>query len=388
MDYEGLTSRWGTPLYVYSKPILEAAAREWKSAFPGLVCYAVKANSNLSILRIFAEAGLGADVVSVGELERALKAGFAPERIVFSGVGKTAAELTRAIEVGIASIQIETLDEIRLLAAIGKPARVSLRVNPEIDAKTDPYIATALPQSKFGFPEKSLGEALIAARAAGLHLVGLSCHLGSQIQSLDPYREAARRLVAIAKRLPEKLDFIDVGGGLGVGYRGETPPSVAELARELHAIVQGPRLFVEPGRRLVAESGVLLARVLGVKRSPAKNFIIVDAGMNDLLRPSLYEAYHPVASHPARGGAEEVFDVVGPVCESGDFLALDRKLAPPKVGDIVVISYAGAYGFSMASNYNSRPRPAEILLDGANERVIRKRETLESLWEEEVGIKM
>ena len=386
----------GTPTYVYSKATLVRHLVHLKEAFasyPTLPCFAVKANGNLSLLREIFSHGFGADIVSVGELERVARAGAKMNEVVYSGVGKRKEELIAAIERGILSINIESAFEVDGIEAIaaerGIKANVSLRVNPNIDAKTHPKITTGLLSSKFGLTEdEMLHLATRISNSSHLELVGIACHIGSQMLDLSPMRDAATKMVTLAQKLQQNghaLQFMSFGGGLGIRYHNEQPPSMSAYASTLIEAIRptGLRLVVEPGRVLVGNCGILLTQILGIKRTPQKSFMIVDGAMNDLIRPSLYDAYHeilPVQTSPNEG---EKFDVVGPVCESGDFLGRDRTLPSCAAGEFLAIKSAGAYGASMASNYNSRPRAAEVLVDGAGYRVIRSRENIDTLLHNE-----
>lgn len=388
---ERIAADHGTPCYVYSRAALTAAYRSFDTAFasrPHLVCYAVKACSSIAIIDLFARLGSGFDIVSGGELERVLAAGGDPGKTVFSGVGKSAAEMRRALEVGIRCFNIESEGELERLAGVAaemnRTAPVSLRVNPDVDANTHPYIATGLKRNKFGVP---YGEApALYRRAAALpHLSveGIGCHIGSQLTDVAPFAAALQKIVQLADRLSGEgmaLSHIDVGGGLGIRYRDEAPPSAGEYAGALlHALGRRSQtLVLEPGRVLTGNAGLLLTRVEYVKRGEEKNFVVVDAAMNDLLRPALYDAWHDVLPVVQRGGTPELYDVVGPVCETGDFLALDRSLAVQE-GDLIAVMSAGAYGMSMSSNYNSRPRAAEVMVDGAALHLIRNRESVAAL---------
>ncbi len=383
-----------TPAYVYSRAALLERYAAYDRAFravPHLVCYSVKANSNLAVLAMLARAGAGADIVSGGELFRALRAGVPPEKIIFSGVGKTRDEMREALKADILMFNVESASELRALdevaRALGTRARVALRVNPDVDPQTHPYIATGLRTSKFGIP---IAEApAVYERAAameGLEVVGADMHIGSQLTRTAPLADAAARLGSLVKALRERglaLRFLDVGGGLGIRYRDETPPDpeayarvLLEVARELDVTV-----LLEPGRSIVGNAGVLLTRVLYRKPTPEKTFVVVDAAMNDLIRPAFYDAYHEIRPvDQARLEAPvETADVVGPVCESGDFLARARALPRPEEGDLLAVMSAGAYGFAMASNYNTRPRAAEVLVDGDRYTIVRRRETYEDL---------
>ena len=381
----------GTPLYLYSQASIEDALAAYQSAFAPLrhrVCYALKANSTLAVLRVLAERGAGADIVSGFELEAALRAGFRAEHVVFSGVGKTEEELERGLAAGLGAFNAESEDELRRLSAAsrGREARVALRVNPDIDPRSHPYISTGLARNKFGL---DIGEATRVAEQTrslpGVRLVGLSCHIGSQMTDLAPVGEAVGSLVGLTRDLIARgfaLETIDIGGGLGIDYRGAGDvPGPADLAAHVLPLLGGLDLPVqlEPGRSLVGPAGVLLTRVLYVKERRGRRFVIVDAGMNDLLRPALYDAFHRIEPAESRGGAVEEVDVVGPVCETGDFLARDRPLERPEAGDLLVIRDTGAYGSVMASNYNLRPRPAEVLVTAGVPRRVRRRQTLDDL---------
>jgi len=388
-----LARRFGTPLYVYSRAAIEHAYAEFAQALrshAALVCYSVKANSNLAVLSLLARLGAGFDIVSGGELERVLAAGGDPARTLFSGVGKSDAEIRRAVEVGVGCINLESESELervdRIATEAGRRAPVAFRVNPDVDSRTHPYISTGLKQNKFGVP---YGEAerlyRDAARRRGVAVVGIGCHIGSQLTDAAPFVEAAGRIAALAGRLTDAgiaLRHIDLGGGFGIRYRDETPPPVrAFLDGALQALAGRPEtLIVDPGRAIVGNAGMLRTRVEYIKHAEARNFLIVDAAMNDLLRPALYGAWHdvwPVNERPS--GPAERYDVVGPVCESGDFLAKDRSLAA-QAGDLLAVLSAGAYAMSMSSNYNSRPRAAEVLVDGEAAHLVRQRETAHQLF--------
>lgn len=390
----------GTPAYIYSKATLVRHARRLREAFasyPTLPCFAVKANSNLSVLNLLFREGYGADLVSLGELERALAAGVKPDTIVFSGVGKRVDEIERALQVGIMSFNVESpyeLDAISAAAKIaGKVANVCLRINPNIDAKTNEKIATGLYSTKFGLPEADL-PALVARIKADKHLslIGLACHIGSQITEIGPLRDAAHRMAEISRNvqaLDVDLKLLNMGGGLGIRYLDETPPSLEEYARTLidAARPTGLKLVIEPGRVLVGNIGVLLTKVIGVKRTPERHFIVLDAAMNDLLRPSLYEAYHEIepVKTPSTKATRVICDFVGPICETGDYLGKNRSAALPQEGDLFMIRGAGAYGSSMASQYNSRPRAPEVMVDGCSFHIVKPREKLASLWADELA---
>jgi diaminopimelate decarboxylase len=397
VSLEDAARELGTPLYVYSRAGIEQAFGAYETAFapvPHRVCYAVKANGNGAILRLLASLGAGADIVSGGELLAARRAGFSPERIVFAGVGKTEPEIALGLEHGIGEWNAESEDEIARIGvaatARGQVARVSLRVNPDIDPRSHPYISTGLREAKFGVAIGLAPAILRRARGlAGVDVVGVQCHIGSQITDLEPLAAAARALAALSRQLLGEgfpLRTIDLGGGLGVGYDGKGVPDASGLASAiLPAVEKLPlTLVLEPGRSLVAGSGVLLTRVLYVKGGQGKTFVVVDAGMNDLLRPALYGAFHRVEPVRSRGRAAELVDVVGPVCETSDFLARRRELERPEPGDLLAVRDAGAYGFAMSSNYNMRPRAAEALVEGGRVRLIRRRETFDDLVRTEV----
>jgi len=392
VSLEALAERYGTPLYVYSQATLLAAYEAYEVAFapvPHRVCYALKANSSGGLLRLLAAMGAGADIVSGGELLAALRAGFPPERIVFSGVGKTDAEIRLGLERGIGEFNAESEDEIRRIAlaaqASGRHARVTLRVNPNIDARSHPYISTGLRENKFGVAIDQAQQILEHARKLpGIDVSGVQCHIGSQVTDLDALEQAAVAIAALSRQLLARgfaLKTIDIGGGLGVDYEGQGAATPADLAARVLPAMQGLALLLllEPGRSLVAAAGLLLTRVIGVKDNGARRFVIVDAGMNDLLRPALYEAFHRI--EPVREAAAEaaVVEVVGPVCESGDFLGHARLLPRLAPGALLAVRDAGAYAFAMASNYNLRPRAAEVLTHAGVPRLIRRRETFEDL---------
>lgn len=387
-----ISGTFGTPVYVYSRAAIEHRWRAYDRAFgtrPHLVCYAVKANGNLAVLNILARLGSGFDIVSGGELQRVLLAGGDPARVVFSGVGKTREEMRRAMEAGIKCFNVESVSELRQLNAVaaetGTAAPVSLRVNPDVDPDTHPYIATGLRESKFGIDIGLAREVYTeAASLPHVDIVGIDCHIGSQITSLDPYRDAVERVMELVSELEAAgiaLRHIDLGGGLGIEYRDEQPPDPKAVVEVITAAVADANyeVLIEPGRSIVGNAGVLLTRVQYLKETGGKHFAVVDAGMNDLIRPALYDAWQsilPVQENPA--GEPRQYDIVGPVCETGDFLGLDRTLALNE-GDGLAVCGAGAYGFCMSSNYNSRPRPAEVMVDGAETHLIRRRETIDDL---------
>jgi diaminopimelate decarboxylase len=391
-----IAEQFGTPCYVYSRATIERHWRAFDAAFadkPHLVCYAVKANSNLAVLNILARLGSGFDIVSVGELERVLAAGGDPAKIVFSGVGKREDELERALEVGIRCFNVEVPGELdrlnRIAGALGVKAPVSLRVNPDVDALTHPYISTGLRENKFGI---DVGEAVIqylrAADMPHLQVLGIDCHIGSQLTSVRPFLDAIDRILLLVDALKEQginLHHIDLGGGLGIRYRDEQPPEPSEYASALLQRLEQTdyEILIEPGRAIVGNAGVLLTRVEYLKSNRDKNFAIVDAAMNDLIRPALYDAWQEIVPVRQSNGAEvRTYDVVGPVCETGDFLGNGRQLALSE-NDLLTIRSAGAYGFSMSSNYNSRPRPAEVMVDGRRTHLIRERETTTALFQGE-----
>jgi diaminopimelate decarboxylase len=393
-----LARRFGTPLFVYSSASIARALSSYQRALAGrdhLICYAVKASSTLALLQLFARRGCGFDIVSGGELERVLAAGGDPARIVFSGVGKTRAEMQRALEVGVMCFNVESVGELELLSEVagasGRTARVSLRVNPDVDPKTHPYISTGLRANKFGIAHGQARAAFArAARLPGISVVGIDCHIGSQIVDAGPYVDALDRLldlVALVESDGATISHIDVGGGLGITYADETPPLAEALVGRLLERIDARghrhrRIVLEPGRSLVGNAGVLASEVLYLKPGEDKNFCIVDAAMNDLMRPALYGAWMRIVECEARDVAALACDVVGPICESGDWLGRDRSLAVVP-GDFVAVLSAGAYAMSMASNYNTRPRAAEVLVSGGEARLIRARESLDDLWRSE-----
>jgi len=393
VDIQELAARYGTPLYVYSRATLE---RHWNAfdqalgSHPHLVCYAVKANSNLAVLALLARLGSGFDIVSGGELARVLRAGGDPSRILFSGVGKTVAEMEQALEAGIRCFNVESTAELdrlnRVAAAHGVTAPVSLRVNPDVDARTHPYISTGLKENKFGIAFEAAPDAYRrAAQATHLRVEGVDCHIGSQLTGIAPFVDALERILDLVGRIEAEgiaIGHLDLGGGLGVRYRDEQPPTPAEYAAPLlgRIAASGKSVFVEPGRAIAANAGILVTEVQYLKESEDKNFAIVDAAMNDLVRPALYDAWQDIIPVVQRDAPENSYDVVGPVCETGDFLGKQRVLAIEQ-GDLLAVRSAGAYGFSMSSNYNSRPRAAEILVDGDTAHLVRPRETVAELFE-------
>jgi diaminopimelate decarboxylase len=392
-----VAERFGTPTYVYSRGAILANYRRLASSLteiPGLICYSVKANSNLRILSLLREAGAGFDIVSGGELARVLRAGADPERVVFSGVGKTVAEMDAGLAAGILMFNVESAGELELLAARararGKPAPVSVRVNPDVVAATHPYVSTGQIIHKFGVPaDEALELYRRAAQSKHLSVRGVACHIGSQILEVEPFLKAMDEILSVAEALRTMgtdVEFLDLGGGYGIRYADEQPLAMERLMDGLAARLRGTtyRLIIEPGRALVGDAGVLLTRVLYVKRSQQKNFIVVDAGMNDLMRPTLYGSYHEIVPVEQRPTERLTADVVGPLCETGDFLAQDREMPDVGAGDLLAILTVGAYGYVLASNYNTRPRPAEVLVDGHEVELIRPRERVEDLMAGEV----
>ena len=387
-----IAERFGTPTYVYSRAHIEAQYRAYADALQGiehLVCFAVKANSNLGVLNVLARLGAGFDIVSRGELERVLAAGGKPEKIVFSGVGKSRDDMRRALEVGVHCFNVESTDELERLqqvaAELGVQAPVSLRVNPDVDAGTHPYISTGLKENKFGIAISD-AEAVYARAAAlpNLQVLGVDCHIGSQLTSLPPFLDALDRLLALIDRLAARdihIRHLDLGGGLGVQYRDEQPPLAGDYIAAVRERIAGRSLALvfEPGRSIVAHAGVLLTRVEYLKHTEHKDFAIVDAAMNDLIRPALYQAWMDVVAGQPRDAVARPYDIVGPICETGDFLAKGRELALEE-GDLLAIRSAGAYGFVMSSNYNTRGRAAEVLVDGAQSFEVRRRESVQELF--------
>lgn len=390
-----IAERYGTPCYVYSRAELTEAWRAFDAAFAGrdhLVCYAVKANSTLAVLNLLARLGSGFDIVSGGELQRVLAAGGDPRKVVFSGVGKTAEEMRQALAAGILCFNVESEGELVRLEAVAaqaaKTAAVSLRVNPDVDPRTHPYIATGLKENKFGIAyEDALGLYQKARSMRHIAVTGIGCHIGSQLTDVAPFVAALERVLELADRLSAggiPLTHIDIGGGLGIRYRDESPPAVADYARALSERLgdRALKLLLEPGRALVGHAGLLLTRVEYLKHGRDKNFAVVDAAMNDLMRPALYDAWHEVLPVAAADGGK-IYEIVGPVCESGDFLAHARTLALNE-GDLLAIMTAGAYGMSMSSNYNTRPRAAEVMVDGAQAHLVREREAVSELMAREM----
>ena len=387
-----IAREFSTPCYVYSKDALTQAFTNFSAGFADcshLVCFAVKANPNLAILNLFARLGAGFDIVSGGELARVLTAGGDPKKVVFSGVGKTEAEMQAALNAGIFCFNVESASELKRLnqvaLSMGKVAPVSLRVNPNVDAKTHPYISTGLKNNKFGVAyEEALGIYEQAAGMPGIAIHGVDCHIGSQITELSPFLDAFDRVLALVDALAARgiaVQHIDAGGGIGIAYQGETPPEFSVYAAAMRAKIVGRdiKLVFEPGRALVGNAGVLLTKVEYLKHTEAKNFAIVDAAMNDLMRPALYDAYHDIQAVSPREGVATNYEIVGPVCETGDFLGHDRRLSLQE-GDVLAIMSAGAYGMSMASNYNTRGRAAEVMVDGEACHLIRQREQISDLF--------
>lgn len=387
-----IAREFSTPCYVYSKDALTQAFTNFSAGFADcshLVCFAVKANPNLAILNLFARLGAGFDIVSGGELARVLAAGGDPKKVVFSGVGKTEAEMQAALNAGIFCFNVESASELKRLnqvaLSMGKVAPVSLRVNPNVDAKTHPYISTGLKNNKFGVAyEEALGIYEQAAGMPGIAIHGVDCHIGSQITELSPFLDAFDRVLALVDALAARgiaVQHIDAGGGIGIAYQGETPPEFSVYAAAMRAKIAGRdiKLVFEPGRALVGNAGVLLTKVEYLKHTEAKNFAIVDAAMNDLMRPALYDAYHDIQAVSPREGVATNYEIVGPVCETGDFLGHDRHLNLQE-GDVLAIMSAGAYGMSMASNYNTRGRAAEVMVDGDACHLIRQREQISDLF--------
>jgi diaminopimelate decarboxylase len=390
-----IAESYGTPCYVYSSAALTEAFRQFDqgfSAYDHLICYAVKANSNLSVLSTFARLGAGFDIVSGGELARVLAAGGDPGKIVFSGIGKTSAEMREALAIGILCFNVESESELvrlnQVAGELGKMAPVSIRVNPDVDAKTHPYISTGLKDNKFGVSyESAYGMYLKAAAMPNISVRGVDCHIGSQVTEIEPFIAALDRVLVLVDQLQDAgmvISHLDLGGGVGIRYRDENPPEIAHYAQALLARLAGRnfKLLLEPGRALVGNAGVLLTRVEYIKSGESKNFAIVDAAMNDLMRPALYDAWHDIIAVEPRIGASEKFEVVGPVCESGDFLGHDRALCIEQ-GDLLAVMSAGAYGMSMSSNYNSRPRAAEVMVNRSQIKLVRERESIVGLFAQE-----
>ncbi len=387
-----IAARFGTPCYVYSRAALEAALDEYLQELAGvdaLVCFAVKANANLGILDVFARRGAGFDIVSGGELKRVLAAGGEAKKVVFSGIGKSSAEMSFALEQGILCFNVESAPELDRLndvaGQLGKKAPISLRVNPNVDPKTHPYISTGLKKNKFGVAyDDALALYQRAAALPHLEIVGIDCHIGSQLLDPSPFAEALDKILILVDQLADagiRLHHIDLGGGLGIRYKDEAQPSAQSYLQPLLAKLKGRglKIILEPGRRLVGNAGVLLTKVEYLKPGEVKNFAIVDAAMNDLARPALYDAWHEIVPVKPREGASGTWQIVGPICETGDFLGYDRQLTL-EAGDLLAILSAGAYGMTMSSNYNTRPRVAEVMVDGDQVHLVRRRETVEELY--------
>ena len=388
----------GTPFYLYSHSTLTRHFKVFNEAFEGierLVCFSAKANTNLAVLRLFATLGCGLDIVSGGELYRGLQAGFAPDRIVYSGVGKRVDEIDYALESKILMFNLESLDELKLIneraGSLNRRAPVAIRVNPNVDPKTHPYIATGLKKNKFGIDTEAAIEGYqMACALKNIEVIGIDCHIGSQITEVGPFEEALKSIKTLLQHLKAELGihigYIDMGGGLGITYADETPPSLKEYAKAFLTNLDGMdlRLILEPGRVLVGNAGILVTSVLYKKSGSGKNFIIVDAGMNDLLRPTLYKAFHAIEPVVRSETSFTVADVVGPICESGDFLAVDRSLVDVKAGDLLAVMSTGAYGFVMSSNYCSRTRVAEVMVKNNRYEIVKQRETYQDLVKGEI----
>ena len=395
VNVNDLAKEYGTPAYVYSRATLERhfkAFDEALSSLPHLVCYAVKANSNLAVLNVLARLGSGFDIVSGGELERVLAAGGDAAKVVFSGVGKTRAEMQRALEVGIYCFNVESEAELDVLNEVagdlGKVANISIRVNPDVDAKTHPYISTGLKDNKFGIDINDAERVYQrAAKMANINVSGVDCHIGSQLTDVTPFVDALDRVLMLIDKLAEsdiQLSHIDLGGGLGIRYKDEEPPSPAEQASTLVAKLQdrGLKILIEPGRAIAGNAGILLTEVMYLKHNEYKNFAIIDAAMNDLMRPTLYGAWQNIVPAVQTSAPTKTYDLVGPICETGDFLGKDRDLALNQ-GDILAVRSAGAYGFTMSSNYNTRARSVELMVDKSDVHVVRPRENIAQLFESE-----
>ncbi|MEK6528165.1 MAG: diaminopimelate decarboxylase [Nitrospirota bacterium] len=387
-----IAGKTGTPLYLYSHKTLVRHLDAFKSAFnsyPHIICFALKANSNNALLRILAKKGCGADVVSGGELFIALKSGIPAKRIVYAGVGKTEEEIAYALKSKILMFNVESRDELitinNIAGNLGVKAPIALRVNPDISTHTHPYISTGLKKHKFGIPfESALENYRLASAMPNIKVLGIHKHIGSQITKISPFVDALKKLLLLARKLRSQgieIKYMDIGGGLGIPYNDETPPHPKDLAKAIVPLLknQGFTLIMEPGRSIVGNAGILITKVLYLKEHSKKNFVIVDAGMNDLIRPSLYDAYHQILPVTKNNRTRILADIVGPICESGDFLARERKINRPAHGELLAVMSAGAYGFSMSSNYNSRTRGAEVLVKGKNFFVIRKREQYKDL---------
>jgi diaminopimelate decarboxylase len=395
-----LAKKYGTPLYVYSYGTLKSHIHAYQRAFDGvphIICFAVKSNSNLSVLRALGKNGAGADVVSGGELYRALKAGIPPSKIVYAGIGKTNEEIKLALKSRILMFNIESADELREINKAAEKMRqeapIALRVNPDIDPQTHPYIATGLKEHKFGIPmENALEFYTLANKMKNIKVIGIHKHIGSQITKVTPFVDALKKMLLLVDELNAQgmeLKYLDIGGGLGIPYKGEKTPQPVDLAKRLLPLLKGRdlTLIAEPGRSIAGNAGVLLVRALYLKKGPKKEFVIVDGGMNDLLRPTLYNAYHEVLPVMRKRRKKLLSDIVGPICESGDFLAKEREIQRASRGDLIALMSAGAYGFTMSSNYNSRPRAAEVMVKGRRHFLIRKRETYSDLVKGELPVR-
>ena len=382
----------GTPFYLYSHATLKRHFLTFDEAFkniPRLICYSAKANTNMAVLKLFADLGGGLDIVSGGELFRGLKADFSPDRIVYSGVGKRSDEIDYALKSGILMFNIESLDELALIneraGASGQKAPIAIRVNPDVDPKTHPYISTGMEKNKFGVDiETAFGGYQAASQMDHIEIIGIDCHIGSQITEAQPFEDALKSIMALIERLEKmgiEIKYLDMGGGLGITYSDESPPLPAEYARAIVKFLEGLpyQLILEPGRVLVGNAGILVTKVLYRKSGRSKDFVIVDAGMNDLLRPSIYKAFHAIQPVVKRKAPTITTDIVGPICESGDFLALDRRISDVKQGDLLAVMSAGAYGFTMSSNYCSRMKIAEVMVKDKDFHVVRKRQNYDDL---------
>ena len=400
LPLELIAKEVGTPAYIYSRRTLERHYRAFDESFAGadhMVCYSVKANSNLSILKLFAQMGAGFDIVSGGELYRVLKAGGDPNKVVYSGVGKTEKEIEAALDAGIMMFSIESFQELEAIDSVaglmGSRAQIALRINPDVDPGTHPYISTGMKKNKFGIDISLALDGYTKARElSNVEPVGVTCHIGSQLTDMAPFVDSLRRLKKLVGTLRDEgfeIQYLDLGGGLGITYSDEQPPHPSDYAEAFRDEIKDLdlTLIFEPGRVIVGNAGILLIKVLYTKDTGEKHFVIIDAGMNDLIRPSLYSAHHDIRAVTRRPGEERVADLVGPICESGDFLAKDRPLPNLLPGDLIAVMSAGAYGFTMASNYNSRPRAPEVLVEGDNYRIIRHRETYDDLIALELPVK-
>lgn len=387
-----IAEKFGTPLYIYSYNTLLNHFKAYQEAFDGyphIVCFALKANSNAAILRLLAKQGCGSDIVSGGELFRALKAGVSPKKIVYAGVGKTGEEIKYALEKKILMFNVESENELREIDSIAQKMKVkapiALRINPDIDPETHPYISTGLKKHKFGIPiENALEYYKLASSLKNIRVIGVHKHIGSQLTKVTPFVDALKRLLILVDELTKqgiKIDYLDVGGGLGITYNEETPPNPSQLAKNILPLLQGREMTIvlEPGRSIVGNAGILVTKTIYLKKGHGKEFIIVDAGMNDLMRPALYGAYHNIQPVVKSRRGMITADVVGPICESGDFLAKDREIARTEKGEYLAVMSAGAYGYAMSSNYNSRPKVAEVVVKGKKFELVRRRETYNDL---------